>query len=57
MSFDDSGDFNRTPFGGGGPRPLTQQEIDTTARRIRNIVGDPARDEFSDDEFAKWSER
>ncbi|MHA1536205.1 MAG: tetratricopeptide repeat protein [Alphaproteobacteria bacterium] len=50
MTFHDGGDRRRRS-------PLTPQEINTTARRIANIVGDPARSEFSDDEFNAWSER
>ena len=51
MTFHDSGDLGRRR------RPLTQQEINTTGRRIENIVGDPARSEFSDDQYNAWSER
>ncbi|MHA1538033.1 MAG: hypothetical protein ACTSUD_10805 [Alphaproteobacteria bacterium] len=43
--------------GGRRRRPLSQDEINTTSKRIENIVGDPARSKFSDSEFNAWSER
>ncbi|MHA1537293.1 MAG: hypothetical protein ACTSUD_07035, partial [Alphaproteobacteria bacterium] len=49
--------FHRSLPGGRRQRPLSQDEINSTSKRIANIVGDPARSEFSDDEFNAWSER
>ena len=49
--------FHGTPPGGRRRRPLSQEEINSTSKRIENIVGDPARGEFSDPEYNAWSER
>lgn len=49
--------FHGPPLGGRRRRPLSQDEINTTAKRIGNIVGDPAGREFNDDQFNAYSSR
>ena len=49
--------FHGPPPGGRRRRPLSQDEINTTAKRIENIVGDPAGREFNDDQFNAYSSR
>ncbi len=49
--------FHGSPPGGGRRRPLSQDEINSSAKRVRNIVGDAARTEFNDNQFNAYSSR
>ena len=49
--------FHGSPPGGRRRRPLSQDEINSSSKRIGNIVGDAARTEFNDFQFNAYSDR